>query len=405
MATALHLPQLVGIEVRQGDPLPIADVQGVAEPATQVCRSRSCPRSAADGRQRHPAPPRPRPRRLGTRDRPAGRPGRLLRRGPAHAGAAAAAVRVPDPVGCAAAWSRRPARRGRGPYGNHFWIGPDRRSILALGAGQSAAFVWWSTPAASRVAAPMATFAASAIRSRSTACELSGLAITDDQYLVAGVLDLPAARHHWRRPAGVRPAPVAVRRCRSPGRWSSAYARSTSRHCRTAGSSCSTSPIRSAPGPARLWHLDREPPPRRPRQHATGPSGRPGVHPRRTRPTSRSPSAASAPVSRSRRSVAEQARPSSTRDWPIAVEATGRRLGPCARPAWSRRAPRHLALALRARQEFAFGSASTSPRSASSAATSVRNTDDLLDGVAGHDLTVILHATGDERPVRRRRPR
>lgn len=31
MATALHLPQLVGIEVRQGDPLPIADLQGVTE--------------------------------------------------------------------------------------------------------------------------------------------------------------------------------------------------------------------------------------------------------------------------------------------------------------------------------------------------------------------------------------
>ncbi len=31
MTTALHLPQLIGIEVRQGDPLPIADLQGVAE--------------------------------------------------------------------------------------------------------------------------------------------------------------------------------------------------------------------------------------------------------------------------------------------------------------------------------------------------------------------------------------
>jgi hypothetical protein len=34
MATALHLPQLVGIEARQGDPLPIADVQGVAAEET-----------------------------------------------------------------------------------------------------------------------------------------------------------------------------------------------------------------------------------------------------------------------------------------------------------------------------------------------------------------------------------
>lgn len=33
MATTLHLPHLVGIEVRQGDPLPIADLQGVAEAA------------------------------------------------------------------------------------------------------------------------------------------------------------------------------------------------------------------------------------------------------------------------------------------------------------------------------------------------------------------------------------
>jgi hypothetical protein len=34
MATALELPQLIGIEARQGDPLPVADVQGVAEPGT-----------------------------------------------------------------------------------------------------------------------------------------------------------------------------------------------------------------------------------------------------------------------------------------------------------------------------------------------------------------------------------
>ena len=33
MATALHLPRLIGIEVRQGDPLPITNLQGVAEPA------------------------------------------------------------------------------------------------------------------------------------------------------------------------------------------------------------------------------------------------------------------------------------------------------------------------------------------------------------------------------------
>jgi hypothetical protein len=33
MPTSLHLPQLIGIEVRQGDPAPIADVMGVAETA------------------------------------------------------------------------------------------------------------------------------------------------------------------------------------------------------------------------------------------------------------------------------------------------------------------------------------------------------------------------------------
>jgi hypothetical protein len=33
MSSALRLPRLVGLEVRQGDPLPIADLQGVAEPA------------------------------------------------------------------------------------------------------------------------------------------------------------------------------------------------------------------------------------------------------------------------------------------------------------------------------------------------------------------------------------
>jgi hypothetical protein len=31
MASALHLPRLAGIEVRQGDPAPIGDLQGVAE--------------------------------------------------------------------------------------------------------------------------------------------------------------------------------------------------------------------------------------------------------------------------------------------------------------------------------------------------------------------------------------
>ena len=43
MATALHLPRLVGLEVRQGDPLPIADLQGVAETSRPVCRSPSIP--------------------------------------------------------------------------------------------------------------------------------------------------------------------------------------------------------------------------------------------------------------------------------------------------------------------------------------------------------------------------
>jgi hypothetical protein len=33
MPSALHLPRLVAVEVRQGDPLPIADLQGVAEPS------------------------------------------------------------------------------------------------------------------------------------------------------------------------------------------------------------------------------------------------------------------------------------------------------------------------------------------------------------------------------------
>ena len=31
MATTLHLPRLVGIEVRQGDPLPIGELQGIAD--------------------------------------------------------------------------------------------------------------------------------------------------------------------------------------------------------------------------------------------------------------------------------------------------------------------------------------------------------------------------------------
>jgi hypothetical protein len=31
MPTTLHLPRLVGLEVRQGDPLPMADLQGAAD--------------------------------------------------------------------------------------------------------------------------------------------------------------------------------------------------------------------------------------------------------------------------------------------------------------------------------------------------------------------------------------
>ena len=75
-------------------------------------------------------------------------------------------------------------------HGNIFWVAADRRSVQVLGAGRTAAFTWWQPPP--EQARVDATF---------RACkpvvpvdlELAGLAITHDQYLVAGVRNRPGA--------------------------------------------------------------------------------------------------------------------------------------------------------------------------------------------------------------------
>jgi phage tail-like protein len=75
-------------------------------------------------------------------------------------------------------------------FGNHFWIGPDRRRVLALGAGHKHPFEWWPV-AVEPTPAPGSTFQPCRTEP-SDPPELSGLAITHDQYLVVGALDLPA---------------------------------------------------------------------------------------------------------------------------------------------------------------------------------------------------------------------
>ncbi len=74
-------------------------------------------------------------------------------------------------------------------FGHRFWIGADRRSIHALGATGTQAFTWWPAPAGEQGAAPEGLFVECTPPALAS-IELAGLAITADQYLVAGALDL-----------------------------------------------------------------------------------------------------------------------------------------------------------------------------------------------------------------------
>ena len=88
------------------------------------------------------------------------------------------------------------ARRGAGAdsYGNWYWIGPDRASILWRQAGGDASATWWSAGDEARScardnsAAPAGAFLTCA-PAWAPDLVLSGLAVTTRHYLLAGYLE------------------------------------------------------------------------------------------------------------------------------------------------------------------------------------------------------------------------
>ncbi|MGY1776791.1 phage tail protein [Geodermatophilus sp. SYSU D00804] len=139
--------------------------------------------------------------------------------------------------------------------GNRFWIGPAGDEIRVLGAGGTA-FRYW--PVAEQPSAPPPGGFGVCMPPPAAPVCLSGLAVTDDQYLVAGVLgpaqhpaggdvagllvfDLlgggPPVTTTWPAELAVRPFDLAA----LPG----------------GGVVVLDVPDPTAPGPARLWQLDR----------------------------------------------------------------------------------------------------------------------------------------------------
>jgi phage tail-like protein len=140
-------------------------------------------------------------------------------------------------------------------FGNLFWVGPDRRTIQVVGAGQDAAFTWWPElrpdPPPSgpdfEVCRPL-TF---------EGVELVGLAITEDQFLVVGVPQLPlgdgsssAGLLVFDLSGGGPPVPLA---------WPAEVGVRPFDLTATAGGGVVVLDVTDpeAAGPARLWQLDR----------------------------------------------------------------------------------------------------------------------------------------------------
>jgi phage tail-like protein len=285
------------------------------------------------------------------------------------------------------------ARRGADVdrYGNHFWIGTDRRSIVALGAGHSTSFVWWSPSAAEPIAEDATFQVCRPVVLDGT--ELSGLAITEDQYLVAGVLNLPLDGSvgggllvfdlagggppvplGWPAELGVRPFDITALPDGGIVVLDVAH------------------PL--APGPGRLWHLDRNlrvvsetPPPAAavdPVFIPLDPAAKPVTDP------------SSAPATRLAAAVPSMAAGLDA-SWPIAVEATADgsvlvldRFGAEGRLEVSR-------WRCGARQEFDIRVRPDELATGLMCSEQGANAAGLLDGVAGHDLTVIGHPDGRQR--------
>jgi phage tail-like protein len=141
-------------------------------------------------------------------------------------------------------------------FGNHFWVGPDRHTILVLGAGRTEAFEWWPAAETDPEPRPAPGAFEECAATLPTGLVLSCLAITEDHYLVAGVLDLraeggasagllvfdladggPPLALVWPRALGVRPLDLTAR----------------------PGGGVVVLDVPDPPGArsARLWHLDR----------------------------------------------------------------------------------------------------------------------------------------------------
>ena len=276
-------------------------------------------------------------------------------------------------------------------HGNHFWVDTDRRRIMALGASRATPFVWWPSPVAEPVVDDATFRACDPVPLDSV--QLSGLAVTADHYLVAGVLDLPVGDSSgggllvFDLAGGGPPVPLA---------WPAALGvRPFDITALPDGGVVVldvTAPL--APGPGRLWHLDRdlrvvgEAPPIAEGDPVFTPAN-PAADPGDTWSTapSRRPEAASAGMA----TVLDAG-------WPVAVQATADgsvlvldRLGPLGRPEISRwRCGRRQDFRIRAgaEDEHPTGLVCADRRA---------STADLLAGVGGHDLTVVTAADGAER--------
>jgi phage tail-like protein len=138
-------------------------------------------------------------------------------------------------------------------FGNIFWIGPGRRTIQVLGAGQDAWFTWW--PGLQPDPGPSGAGFDVCRPESFEGVELAGLAVTDDQFLVVGVPQLrvdgrtTAGLLVFDLPGGGPPVPLA---------WPEELGVRPFDLTATRGGGIVVLDVADpeAPGPARLWQLD-----------------------------------------------------------------------------------------------------------------------------------------------------
>jgi len=138
-------------------------------------------------------------------------------------------------------------------FGSIFWIGADRRTIHVRGGDRDAEFVWW--PATGPGPEPGGAGFGPCRPVSFAGVELSGLSVTEHQYLVVGVPRLPVAGGTtagllvFDLPGGGPPVPLA---------WPARLGVHPFDLTATPGGGVVVLDVADpeVPGPARLWQLD-----------------------------------------------------------------------------------------------------------------------------------------------------